>query len=64
MEEKHSQEKMSRVSRGMSFVMFFFDQFWFKKRGKNGGVRSQVIRRTKVKKFKKIDGDDFFHIVR
>ena len=55
---------MSRVSRGMSFVVFFFDQFWFKKRGKNGGVRSQVIRRTKVKKFKKIDGDDFFHIVR
>ena len=40
-----------------------FNQFWFKKRGKNGGVRSQVIRRTKVKKFKKIDGDDFFHIV-
>ena len=57
-------KKMSRVSRGMSFVVFFFDQFWFKKRGKNGGVRSQVIRRTKVKKFKKIDGDDFFHIVR
>ena len=60
-------KKMSRVSRvSLSWCSFslIFNQFWFKKRGKNGGVRSQVIRRTKVKKFKKIDGDDFFPIVR
>ena len=31
-------------------------------RGENGGVRFQVIRRTKVEKFK-VDGDDFFPIV-
>ena len=29
-------------------------------RGENGGVRFQVVRRTKVEKFKKVDGDDFF----
>ena len=32
-------------------------------RGENGGVRFQVIRRTKIEKFKKVDGDDFFLIV-
>ena len=31
-------------------------------RGENGGVRFQVIRKTKVEKFK-VDGDDFFPIV-
>ena len=32
-------------------------------RGENGGVRFQVVRRTKVEKFKKVDGDDFFLIM-
>ena len=65
MERKHSQEKMSQVSRGMSFVVFFFISLisFSLKRGENGGVRFLVIRRTKVKKFKKVDGNDFFPIV-
>ena len=51
------------VSRGMSFVVFFFSLISFGiERGENGGVRFQVIRRTKVEKFK-VDGDDFFSIV-
>ena len=54
---------MYRVSRGMSFVVFFFSLISFgMERGENGGVRFQVIRRTKVEKFK-VDGDDFFPIV-
>ena len=54
---------MSRVSRGMSFVVFFFSLISFgMERGENGGVRFQVIRRTKVEKFK-VDGDDFFPVV-
>ena len=65
MEKKHSQDKMSRVSRGMSFVVFFFISLisFGLKRGENGGVRFQVICRSKVKKFKKVDGDDFLPIV-
>ena len=65
MEKKHSQDKMSRVSRGMSFVVLFFISLisFGLKRGENGGVRFQVICRSKVKKFKKVDGDDFFPIV-
>ena len=56
---------MSRVSRGMSFVVFFFISLisFGLKRDENGGVRFQVIRRTKVKKFKKVDENDFFPIV-
>ena len=56
---------MSRVSRGMSFVVLFFISLisFGLKRGENGGVRFQVICRSKVKKFKKVDGDDFFPIV-
>ena len=48
----------------MSFVVFFFISLisFGLKRGENGGVRFQVIRRTKVEKFK-VDGDDFFPIV-
>ena len=65
MERKHSQAKMSQVFRGMSLVMFFFISLisFGLKRGENGGVRLLVIRRTKVKKFKKVDGNDFFPIV-
>ena len=65
MEKKHSQDKMPRVSRGMSFVVLFFISLisFGLKRGENGGVRFQVICRSKVKKFKKVDGDDFFPIV-
>ena len=65
MERKHSQAKMSQVFRGMSFVVFFFISLisFGLKRGENGGVRFQVICRSKVKKFKKVDGDDFFPIV-
>ena len=49
----------------MSFVVFFFISLisFGLKRGENGGVRLLVIRRTKVKKFKKVDGNDFFPIV-
>ena len=65
MERKHSQAKMSQVFRGMSFVVFFFISLisFGLKRGENGGVRLLVIRRTKVEKFKKVDGNDFFPIV-
>ena len=56
---------MSRVSRGMSFVVLFFISLisFGLKRDENGGVRLQVVRRTKVKKFKKVDGNSFFPIV-
>ena len=49
----------------MSFVVFFIISLisFGLKRGENGGVRFQVIRRTKVEKFKKVDGYDFFPIV-
>ena len=62
----HKKKCLGSLAACRSWCSFslIFNQFWFKKRGKNGGVRFQVIRRTKVKKFKKIDGDDFFHIVR
>ena len=54
---------MSRVSRGMSFVgfFFFFNQFRYGERRERWS-QMQVIRRTKVEKFK-VDGDDFFPIV-
>ena len=56
---------MSRVSRGMSFVVLFFISLisFGLKRGENGGVRFQVICRSKVKKFKKVDGNYSFPIV-
>ena len=62
----HKKKCLGSLAACRSWCSFslIFNQFWFNKRGKNGGVRFQVIRRTKVKKFKKIDGDDFFHIVR
>ena len=56
---------MPRVSRGMSFVVLFFISLisFGLKRGENGGVRFQVICRSKVKKFKKVDGNYSFPIV-
>ena len=51
------------VVRGVIFSLILSLISFGLKRGENGGVRFQVICRSKVKKFKKVDGDDFFPIV-
>ena len=63
--ETFTRQNVSGLSRHVVRGVFFFISLisFGLKRGENGGVRFQVICRSKVKKFKKVDGDDFFPIV-
>ena len=60
-----SHAKMSRISRGISLVVFFF-MFLISfglKRVDDSRFRFRIVRRTKVKKLQKVNENDFYGIV-
>ena len=64
-EKGQSHAKMSRVSRGISLVVFFF-MFLISfglKRVDDSRFRFRIVRRTKVKKLQKVNENDFYGIV-